>query len=221
MCSIFSEWCFKVLTSKRRKKGASSSREDSPHDESYVPSQSEATSSYASGSYDIDMEDVDIEFDPHVYHRPIKRWTKYSYQKARSVYAYEQEEDSPTPQFRTNVQHDAFYGHLVNKSVFAHKSIDWDYLDKYASTRPLKAKFQHIGLLKFTQFTCDWNETIIIQFYATVEVDWKEDSVTWITSTRKFTAIFVEFATACQINYERTQNGEYVWDSNAISVDTR
>jgi hypothetical protein len=54
-----------------------------------------------------------------------------------------------------------------------------------------------------------------------VEVDWKEDSVTWITSTRKFTATFAEFATTCQINYERTQNGEYVWDSDAISVDTR
>jgi hypothetical protein len=75
--------------------------------------------------------------------------------KTHTVCAYEQEEDSPTPQFRNKVQHDAFYGHLINKSVFAHKSIDQDYLDKYASTHPLKAKFQHIGLLKFTQFTCD------------------------------------------------------------------
>jgi hypothetical protein len=54
-----------------------------------------------------------------------------------------------------------------------------------------------------------------------VEVDWEKDSVTWITSTRKFTITFAEFATACQINYERTQNGEYVWDSDAISVDNR
>jgi hypothetical protein len=45
--------------------------------------------------------------------------------------------------------------------------------------------------------------------------------ITWITSTRKFTATFAEFETACQINYERAQNGEYVWDSDAISVDTR
>jgi hypothetical protein len=51
---------FKVSTSKRRKRGASSSGEDSPHDESYVPSQSEAAFSYASGSHDIDMEDVDM-----------------------------------------------------------------------------------------------------------------------------------------------------------------
>jgi hypothetical protein len=86
-----------------------------------VPSQSEATSSYASGSHDIDMEDVDMEFDPHTYHGLFKRWTWDSYQKAHTVCAYEQEEDSPTPQFWTKVQHDAFYGHLVNKSVFAHK----------------------------------------------------------------------------------------------------
>jgi hypothetical protein len=45
--------------------------------------------------------------------------------------------------------------------------------------------------------------------------------ITWITSTRKFTATFAEFGTACQINYERTQNGEYVCDSDAISVATR
>jgi hypothetical protein len=45
--------------------------------------------------------------------------------------------------------------------------------------------------------------------------------ITWIISTRKFTATFAEFGTACQINYERTQNGEYVWDLDAISVDTR
>jgi hypothetical protein len=44
---------------------------------------------------------------------------------------------------------------LLKKSVFAHKSIDCDYLDQYASTRPVKAKFQHIGLLKFTKFTYD------------------------------------------------------------------
>jgi hypothetical protein len=49
-----------VSTSKRRKRGTSSSGEDSPHDESYVPSQSEAAFSYASGSHDIDMEDVDM-----------------------------------------------------------------------------------------------------------------------------------------------------------------
>jgi hypothetical protein len=54
-----------------------------------------------------------------------------------------------------------------------------------------------------------------------VEVDWEEDSIAWITNSRKFTTTFVEFATACQINYEITQNGEYVWDSNVISIDTR
>jgi hypothetical protein len=44
--------------------------------------------------------------------------------------------------------------------------------------------------------------------------------ITRITSTRKFTATFTEFGIACQINYERTMNGEYVWDSDVISVDT-
>jgi hypothetical protein len=64
-----------------------------------VPSQSEDASSYASDSHAIDMEDVDVEFDPQAYRGPIKRWTGDSFQKAHTVCAYEQEEDSPTPQF--------------------------------------------------------------------------------------------------------------------------
>jgi hypothetical protein len=73
--------------------GASSFGEYSPHDESYVPSQSEAASSYASGSHDIDMEDVVMEFHPQACHGPVKRWTGDSYQKACMVCAYEQEDD--------------------------------------------------------------------------------------------------------------------------------
>jgi hypothetical protein len=184
-----------------------------------VSSHSKAASLYASGSHDIDIEDVDVEFDPQAYTNPVKRWTGDSYQKPHTVCAYEKEKDSSTLQFWTMVQHDTFYGHLVKKSVFAHKSIDWNYFEKFVSTRPLMAKFQHNGLLKFTQLTCDWNEATIRQFYATVEIDWDDELITWITSTKKFTATFAEFGTACQINYERTKNGEYVWDLDAISID--
>jgi hypothetical protein len=99
--------------------------------------------------------------------------------------AYEKDEDSSAPQFRTKVQHDVFYDHLVKKSVFAHKSIDWNYLEKFPSTHPLMAKFRNIGLLKFTQLICDWNETDLRQFYATMEIDWDGELITWITSTKK------------------------------------
>jgi hypothetical protein len=33
------------------------------------------------------------------------------------------------------------------------------------------AKFQHIGPLKFTQLTCDWNDTVIGQVYAIVDIN--------------------------------------------------
>jgi hypothetical protein len=51
---------YKVSTGRRWKRGAFSSGEGSAHDESYMPSQSEAKSSYASGSHDIEMENVDM-----------------------------------------------------------------------------------------------------------------------------------------------------------------
>jgi hypothetical protein len=41
-----------------------------------------------------------------------------------------------------------------------------------------------------------------------------------MTTTRKYASTFAEFATTCQINYERSESGEYVWDSAPISVDT-
>jgi hypothetical protein len=217
---MFFGQCLKLGMSKRRKRGASTFRDESPHDEYYVPSQSEAISSYASGSQDIDMGDVDVEFDPQAYTGPIKKWMGDSYQKAHTICAYEKEEDFPTLQFQAKVQHDAFYGHLVKKYAFSHNSIDWNYLEKFASTHPLMAKFQHIGLLKFTQLTCDWNDTTIRQFYATFDVNCDDELITWITSNRKFTATFAEFGAACQINYERTRNGDYIWELDAISVDT-
>jgi hypothetical protein len=104
---MFSARCFKLGTSKRRKRGGSSSGDDSPHDESYVPTQSEAACSYASGSQDIDMEDVGVEFDPQAYTGPVKKWKGDSHQKAHTVCAYEKEENSSTLQFQTKVQHDA------------------------------------------------------------------------------------------------------------------
>jgi hypothetical protein len=47
----------------------------------------------------LKWKNVDMEFDPQVYQRPVKKWTDDSYQKARTVCAYEYEENSPTPQF--------------------------------------------------------------------------------------------------------------------------
>jgi hypothetical protein len=103
MFSMFPVRRYKVSTSRRRKRGASSSEEGSTHDESYMPSQSKAESSYGSGSHDIEMKNVNTVFDPQVYQGPVKKWTDDSYQKAHSVCAYEYKENSPTPQFWTKV----------------------------------------------------------------------------------------------------------------------
>jgi hypothetical protein len=54
-----------------------------------------------------------------------------------------------------------------------------------------------------------------------VKIDWNEESITWMTCTRKYTTTFTEFATAYHINFETSEIGEYVWDSDPISVVTR
>jgi hypothetical protein len=68
------------------------------------------------------------------------------------------------------VQEEAFFGHLVNKTVFAHQTIDLNYMSSQPVMRDLIPMLQHIGLREFLTHRCDWNKTIIRQFYATVEL---------------------------------------------------
>jgi hypothetical protein len=70
--------------------------------------------------------------------------------------------------------------------------------------RDLIPMLQHIGLREFLTHRCGWNNTIIRQFYATVELDFANERIEWMTGKIKYEASFADFARAIKINYHFT-----------------
>src|SRR6185503_15382611 len=62
-------------------------------------------------------------------------------------------------------------------------------------------RFQQMGLANFLQHRCDWNETVIRQFYATLEINMVEETFRWTTGKRTYGATFAQFAEANQLDY--------------------
>ena len=79
--------------------------------------------------------------------------------------------------FRTEIQIDAFFGHMVKKTVFKHQTIDLAYMRSQLVMTELVDRFETMGLANFLQHRCDWNETVIRQFYATLEISMEEKRI--------------------------------------------
>jgi len=45
-----------------------------------------------------------------------------------------------------------------------------------------------------------WNDLIVRQFYATMEIDTMNDKIEWMTSKRRYSANFDEFATTNELD---------------------
>jgi hypothetical protein len=58
-----------------------------------------------------------------------------------------------------------------------------------------------LGLKPFLQHRCDWNDTIVRQFYATYEMDFIGKKMKWMTGESEYEATFAEFAAANHLNY--------------------
>jgi len=104
--------------------------------------------------------------------------------------------------FKTEVQKDVYFGHLVKKNVFKHQTIDLGYMRQQQVMSDLVDRFQQMGLANFLQHRCDWNETVIRQFYATLEINMVEETFRWTTGKRTYYATFAQFAEANQLDYD-------------------
>ena len=67
-------------------------------------------------------------------------------------------------------------------------------------------RFEQMGLVSFLQHRCDWNETVIRQFYATLEISMEEEKIWQKTGIRIYYATFAQFATANQLDYDFITN---------------
>ena len=59
---------------------------------------------------------------------PSRQWTAESYANSRSVNQFNLPRDTNILFFKTEVQKDAYFGHLVKKNVFKHQTIDLTYM---------------------------------------------------------------------------------------------
>ena len=108
---------------------------------------------------------------------PSRQWTAEAYSNARFVNQFNEPRDTNILYFRTKVQQDAFFGHMVKKIVYKHQTIDLAYMRSHPVMTELVDNFEHMGLANFLQHRCDWNETVIRQFYATLEISIEEKNM--------------------------------------------
>ena len=79
------------------------------------------------------------------------------------------------------------------------KWIDWGYLKGFAS--PVKdvidavhAHCQEMDLIDIMSFSCDWNEEVVAQFFATLFVEENGRTFHWILGGKRFTYNMAQFS---------------------------
>jgi len=66
-------------------------------------------------------------------------------------------------------------------------------MSNHAVIADLVARFETMGLTNFLQHRCGWNETIIRQFCATLEIDLDDEKLWWKTRKKIYYATFAQF----------------------------
>ena len=77
---------------------------------------------------------------------PSRQWTAESYANARAMDQFSLPRDTNILFFKTEVQKDAYFGHLVKKNVFKHQTIDLDIaaLDSRFEDLPSSEQFEQL-----------------------------------------------------------------------------
>jgi hypothetical protein len=161
-----------VGTSKRRRKDDTSEEEeepDNPNDSNFDPADEAASASFM-----VDKDEINQGGDNNVeiidvvnYTTPRRQWTQREFAIARNENAYNQPRDTHNLFFHALVQEQAFFSSLMQCTVFTHQRVDFDYLESKPVLAGVATKLENLGLKPFLQHRCDWNDTIVRQFYAT------------------------------------------------------
>lgn len=140
-----------------------------------------------------------------------KDWKEDNYRAfhaACDIKQFSQPASSPTLYFHTRNQFDFFCGIFEHAAMNQNKlSVHWNYLNDFEHIRPLLAKVEQAGLRDIMRLKQNWNEAVVRQFYATLEVNMEKESIKWMTGKGKFKASFREFAAACGLDYDSMKEG--------------
>jgi hypothetical protein len=155
---------------------------------------------------------MDTEDIPHIhpdYQIDITGWTfskrRFSmaeYCSRRTVIQYTLSSDTNVQFFHTQLQFDVFWGTLTYTNFHKHQVIDWSFMLGQSVMKDLIHKFETCGLYQFMRQRTDFSEMAVKQFLATTEIDIEEESITWMTGFKRYSATFADFAAANSLNYD-------------------
>jgi hypothetical protein len=147
---------------------------------------------------------------------PRRQWTQREFAIARNDNAYNKPHDTHNLYFHTTVQEQAFFSSLMESAVFTHQKVDFDYLESKLVLAGVATKLENLGLKLFLQHRCDWNDTIVRQFYATYEMDFICKKMRWMTGKSEYEATFAEFAAVNLLNYEYFSDAVDVYNEDIL-----
>ena len=198
-------------TASKIKKAVSSKRQrdsDDSDNVDYAPNPSDLATTSSVGDVGSESSEEDVEgveddvTDLMGLDLPSRQWTAESYANERSVNQLNMPRDINILYFKIEVQKNAYFNHLVKKTVFKYQTIDLSYIRSQQVMSDLVDRFEQMGLANFLQHRCDWNEIVIRQFYATLEINMIEKRIWWTTGKRTYYATFAQFAAANQLDYD-------------------
>ena len=89
----------------------------------------------------------------------------------------------------------------MDTNFHKHQVIDWTFMLGQSVMEDLIPKFEACGLYHFMGQRTDFSEMAVKQFLATAQIDIDEESITWMTGFKRYSATFAEFAAANSLDY--------------------
>jgi hypothetical protein len=132
---------------------------------------------------------------------PKKRFSMAEYCSRRTINQYTLPSDTNVQFFHTQLQFDVFWGTLMDTNFHKHQVVDWIFMLGQSVMEDLIPKFETCGMYHFMGQRTDFSEMAVKQFLATAEIDIDEESITWMTGFKRYSATFAEFAAANSLNY--------------------
>ena len=109
------------------------------------------------------------------------------FQEACHLKYYLGESSTLSPYFHTKIPYKLFWGEFIDKSMQDSLWISWSYLESFPYIQSLVEMFRHMGFMKVMALKHNWNESVVHQFYATLDVDMEGESFVWMIGKEQLT----------------------------------
>lgn len=160
--------------------------------------------------------DMDVIPDEHY------SWDAAAFGKVAMSKHFGQAKGSPVPFFATREQYCLYRGGIDTRPMYTdQQQLDWFYLKSFSYMSSLIDSLKTLGWKRTLRLHQDWNEAVIRQFYATLEVHDEEEKLLWMTGTTECRANFRDLAVAEKLNYNDMKQGTKIVDLPVLSAEEK